>query len=221
MCVIKLLANALRREVNFQKTLKSNMATLPKNILAMGGSLRQPSFTSNALTLACQGAAAHGANIWLFCASDLPTDIFDPRTAYQQPSPAASALIAAAKRADGFLWASPAYHGTISGQFKNSLDYLDLMRDSEPPLLSGKPVGIISVSSGRVAAINAANTMIYAAHALRAQPLPLLIQITDAKSCFDTEGRCKDSVLEDRLRLLGATVVRAIGGNASSLKSQG
>lgn len=179
------------------------------NILALGGSLRRPSSTLSALRLACEGAIAEGATITVFDGARLPSQPFDPHIAYLQPPPAASALVAASARADGFLWASPAYHGTVSGLFKNALDYLDLLRNADPPFLSGKPVGIISVGSGTIAVVNAANTMVYAAHALRAQPLPLLIPIGNAEACFDGAGRCQDPSVAQRLRLLGAAVARA------------
>lgn len=182
----------------------------PFNILALGGSLRRPSSTSGALALACEGAVSQGAAVTSLDGSLLPAQPFDPLTAYSQPPPSASALVAASARADGFLWASPAYHGTVSGLFKNALDYLDLLRNAEPPFLSGKPVGIISVGSGTIAVVNAANTMVYAAHALRAQPLPMLVPIGNADACFDGEGRCQDLGVAQRLRVLGAAVVRAV-----------
>ena len=55
-------------------------------------------------------------------------------------------LLDACRRADVLLWASPTYHGTVSGAFKNALDFLELLSDEEPPYLQGKAVGLIAVS---------------------------------------------------------------------------
>ena len=56
------------------------------------------------------------------------------------------------------IWASLLYHGTVSGAFKNALDWLDLLNDREPPFLTDKVVGLISTAGG-VQGLQAINTM--------------------------------------------------------------
>ena len=43
--------------------------------------------------------------------------------------------------------ASPGYHGTVSGLVKNSLDYLEVLREDDRPYLDGRAVGVIAVAS--------------------------------------------------------------------------
>ena len=40
------------------------------------------------------------------------------------------------------------YHGTVSGSFKNALDWLQLLSDSDPPYLTNKVVGLVSTAGG-------------------------------------------------------------------------
>jgi FMN reductase len=56
------------------------------------------------------------------------------------------------------IWSSPLYHGTVSGAFKNALDWLDLLSDRDPPFLTDKVIGLISAAGG-VQALQAVNTM--------------------------------------------------------------
>ena len=63
--------------------------------------------------------------------------MFNPTLPADPPAPATQ-LVDAAHGADGLLWSSPMYHGTISGAFKNALDWLYLVGDRNPPYLTDK-----------------------------------------------------------------------------------
>jgi hypothetical protein len=45
--------------------------------------------------------------------------------------------------ADGMLWSSPMYQGTISGAFKNALDWLHVLGAREPAFLHDEVIGLI------------------------------------------------------------------------------
>ena len=103
-----------------------------------------------ALRAALELAAERGAQTELLDLNALDLPLFRP----DQPINAYPAahhgsivrIIDACRRADALLWSSPTYHGTVSGAFKNALDFLELLRDEEPPYLQGKAVGLIAVS---------------------------------------------------------------------------
>jgi FMN reductase len=59
------------------------------------------------------------------------------------------------------LWATPTYHGTVSGTVKNAIDFLELLADDEPPYLTGRPIGLVVVSDPRTfgALINSAQDL--------------------------------------------------------------
>ena len=62
---------------------------------------------------------------------------------------AARTLCEAVYSCDGMLWSSPLYHGTISGSFKNTLDWLQLLGDRQPAYLTDKVIGLISTEVRR------------------------------------------------------------------------
>ena len=44
-------------------------------------------------------------------------------------------LVELLRQSHGVIVASPGYHGTLSGLVKNALDYIEDMRNDDPPLL--------------------------------------------------------------------------------------
>ena len=79
---------------------------------------------------------------------------------------AAAELIESCYAADGLIWSSPLYQGTISGALKNALDWLHLLGRRDPPYLHDKVIGLISTAGG-TQGLQAINTMEFAVRALR------------------------------------------------------
>ena len=136
-------------------------------------------------------------------ALDLP--MFEPGA---KAPPAAHELADAIHHADALVWASPLYHGTISGAFKNALDWLELLGKRTPAYLTGKPVGLVATAAG-VQGLQAINTMEYVVRALRGWTVPLVVPIARAQDAFDEEGRLKDDRTGQQLALLGRELVAA------------
>jgi FMN reductase len=100
------------------------------------------------------------------------------------------------------------YNGTISGSFKNALDWLKLLSDCNPPYLTDKVVGLISTAGG-VQGLQAVNTMEFVVRALRGWAVPLVMPIAQAWKAFDEKGVPQDSQLTEQLHALGREVTRA------------
>ena len=111
-------------------------------VVGLGGSLRSPSRSLSALEVALRAAEAAGANVHLFDLRRLDLPLFVPGA---DPPPAAVEYADAVFEADGLIWSSPMYHGTISGSFKNALDWLEVLAKREPPYLTDKVVGLTAV----------------------------------------------------------------------------
>jgi len=90
------------------------------SIVGLGGSTARVSMSLAALKLALEGAKSAGAETQLLDIRELDLPMYDPDT--REPTEAATRLIESCYAADGMLWASPMYQGTISGAFKNALD---------------------------------------------------------------------------------------------------
>jgi NAD(P)H-dependent FMN reductase len=100
--------------------------TTKLTIVGPGGSLGKVSRSRAALATALEGAKEAGAEIELLDLRELALPMYDPDQI--DATETATRLIEACYAADGMLWASPMYQGTISGAFKNALDWLPARR---------------------------------------------------------------------------------------------
>src|SRR5689334_23692346 len=135
-------------------------------IVGLGGSLARASRSLAALRVALDGAAEAGASTKLLNLRELDLPMYNPDDERQPPPSAVSTLIEACYGADGMLWSSPMYQGTISGAFKNAPDWLHALGSREPPFLHDEVIGLISAAGG-TQGLQAINTMEFAVRALR------------------------------------------------------
>ncbi len=175
-------------------------------IAGIGGSLGHSSTSLAALRIALDGAEEAEAGTELINIASLELPMFVPRAEVIPES--AKKLADAVYKAGGLIWSSPLYHGTISGSFKNALDWLELLSRRDPPYLTNKVVGLISTAGG-VQGLQAVNTMEFVFRALRGWTVPLVIPIPRAMQAFDADGQPRDPKVAQQLRSLGQEVVRA------------
>jgi FMN reductase len=177
------------------------MATV---IVGLGGSLRYGSTSRAALQRALDGAAAAGAATTLLDLRELDLPMYDPDD--EEPMNAAE-LIESCYAADGLIWSSPLYQGSISGALKNALDWLHVLGRRDPPYLHDKVIGLISAAGG-TQGLQAINVMEFSVRALRGWAVPYVVPLASAARAFDDDGRVRDPNVEAQLAMLGAEVVR-------------
>src|SRR5215469_2568134 len=131
--------------------------------------------------------------------------MYDPTN--KKPPQSVVKLCEAIYQADGLIWSSPMYNGTISGAFKNALDWLILLSNRQPPYLTDKVVGLISTAGG-VQGLQAVNTLEFVVRALRGWAVPLVMPIAQAWKAFDEKGVPQQSELVQQLHALGREVTR-------------
>lgn len=175
-------------------------------VAGLGGSLAAPSSSLAALKVALEGAREAGAQTELLDIRELNLPMYVP--GLKEVPEAVERLCRAVHDADGLLWSSPLYHGTISGSFKNALDWLQLLSDREPAYLTDKVVGLISTAGG-TQGLQAVNTMEFVVRALRGWAVPLVIPIPQAWRVFDKQGHPHDEKIAEQLHSLGHEVTRA------------
>ena len=159
-------------------------------IVGIGGTVRTPSSSERALSLALAAAEAAGARTQLIggeVLSRLP--IYNPNDVEHPPE--RSALVDAVREADGVIVATPGYHGSISGLLKNALDSLEPLRDDARPYLDGRAVGCIVVADGWQACGSALAALRGIVHALRGWPTPMGATLNSAQQPFDEAGALK------------------------------
>lgn len=179
-------------------------AERPIFVLGLGGSLRQPSESEVALRMALRGAEEAGAQTEIITAEGLNLPLYpSPR---MDEHPAVVHLLDAARRADGLILASPAYHGTMSGTLKNALDYLQFLAKDDPPYLDGRAIGVLSTGAGTQATVQTCNALRDVVHALRGWPTPIGVPIHGSKPIMATTGEIEEK-MATMLRAMGAQVV--------------
>jgi FMN reductase len=175
-------------------------------IVGLGGSLAAESTSLAALKIALQAAEEAGAEVELFDVRTIDLPVFQPDMS--NANDAVYHFVETVFQAQGMIWSSPLYHGTVSGSFKNALDWLELLKDREPAYLTDKIIGLISTAGG-TQGLQAINTMEFIVRALRGWAVPLVIPIARAWKVFDDEGQPLKNDLTNQLGYLGQEVVRA------------
>lgn len=164
---------------------------LPR-ILLLYGSLRPQSF-SRKLALEAEHLLRH-----LGC----ETRVFDPHALPMLDSvgadhPEVQRLRAWSQWSEGQVWISPERHGTLTGVFKNQIDWLPLEDGSVRPT-QGRTLAVMQVSGGSQS-FNTVNTLRVLGRWMRMLTIPNQSSVAKAWQEFDENGRMKPSAYYDRV----------------------
>ncbi len=162
----------------------------PLLIVGVGGTTREGSTTERALNWALAHARQQGCETLAFGSGLMPTEAYDP--ARSDRSANAQALVAALRRADGVIIASPAYHGGVSGLIKNAIDFTEDLRTDERVYLAGRAVGCIVCAEGPQAMGSTLASLRAIVHSLRGWPTPFGATLNSASRPFGAEGQAAD-----------------------------
>jgi FMN reductase len=146
------------------------------------------------------GAEDAGAETELLDLRMIGLPLFNPDA---EPDATTLGMVESLEGADGLLWSSPLYQGSVAGSFKNALDWLHLPSGSV--YLTDKAIGLISVSGG-TQGLQAINAMEFSVRALRGWAVPYVVPIPS--TAFDDADELRDPGVERQLKTLGSEVVR-------------
>jgi len=167
-------------------------ATHPPRILLLYGSLRTRSY-SRLLTLEAERILKHlGAETQVFDPAGLPMPDSVP-----PDHPKVQELRDLALWSEGQVWCSPERHGTITGVFKNQIDWIPLELGSMRPT-QGRTLAVMQVSGGSQS-FNAVNTLRVLGRWMRMVTIPNQSSVAKAFQEFDEAGRMKPSAYYDRV----------------------
>ncbi|MCC6866582.1 MAG: NAD(P)H-dependent oxidoreductase [Ignavibacteria bacterium] len=175
-------------------------------IVCIGGSLESGSTTFAALKYTADILKDTGADVYIADLKKLSLPLFSYKNLSKIKNKNFKILIKKVTEADGFLFGSPEYHGTISAAFKNTIDYLEILSKHNPPYLTLKPVGCIAVGGAENSGISTLKTMISIVHSLRALAAPASVAISYGKNIFDINGNTNDKTVQRRLKRLANEV---------------
>ncbi len=145
----------------------------PVRILGIGGSTRAGSITERVLKAVLGLAAEAGARTTLASIRELDLPMYnDDVPSLEQPD-VVHTLLANVRAADGFILASPTYHGTISGALKNALDFLNVDNRVPRTYFDGRPVALVAF--GGPSALNVVNALGHSVRGLRGMQVPTVV----------------------------------------------
>ncbi|TCW41174.1 NADPH-dependent FMN reductase [Laceyella sacchari] len=181
-------------------------------ILAVPGSLSEQSTTHMAVAIVAEAARKMGAEVEVFDLRKDPLPIYDGRVDEASYPETVRLFKQKMAEADGFIFASPEYHGSISGVLKNALDFIGARE------LEGKWVALLGTAGGAMGATNTLNTLNTICRSLHAWPLPSMPSVPQSYMAFNSDGTLKDEKLQQRLEDLGTSLVKMIQLYGSELR---
>jgi arsenical resistance protein ArsH len=164
----------------------------PPRILILYGSLRPQSF-SRKLALEAERLLQHfGAETRVFDPHQLP--MLDSANA---DHPQVRQLREWSEWSEGQVWVSPERHGTVTGVFKNQIDWLPLESGGVRPT-QGRTLAVMQVCGGSQS-FNVVNTLRVLGRWMRMVVIPNQSSVPKAWQEFDDKGRMKPSSYYDRV----------------------
>lgn len=167
-------------------------STHPPHVLVLYGSLRERSYSR---LLAEEGArilAGLGAEVRFFDSTDLP--LYGPG---KDTHPKVVELRELSVWSEAHVWSCPEQHGTITGVFKNQIDWIPLSLGAVRPT-QGRTLAVLQVSGGSQS-FNVVNTLRILGRWMRMLTIPNQSSVPKAYDEFHPDGRMKDSEYRDRL----------------------
>ena len=111
------------------------------------------------------------------------------------------------KNADGVVFATPEYHGSMSANAKLIIENL-----AYPSVLAGKPVVMMGVAAGGIGATKTLEQLRLTLSHVGAIVLPFPVSVARVQKVFTEEGECQDENIETLLRGLTDRLLEYIDG---------
>ncbi|GAD52166.1 NADPH-dependent FMN reductase [Halarchaeum acidiphilum MH1-52-1] len=168
-------------------------------IVGVAGSRRDGSHTRTAVERVLDACETAGAETDLLALGDVSLPLYHPDREADERGEAA-ALIARVEAADGVVFGSPVYHGTISSTLKNFHDYCgyDEYEDTA--------IGLLAVAGGASygATLEHMRATIRSVHG---NCIPEQLGIANVDGAFDDRGAFADESLAERATAFAESLV--------------
>ncbi len=179
-------------------------------ILAFAGSTREESFNKKLLKTAVYGARDAGAEVTVIDLKDYHLPIFDEDFELKNGLPRnAQELKTFFISHHGLMMALPEYNSSMSGVFKNVIDWVSRSENGEPPLhcFVGKVAGLMSASPGYLGGMRGLIHTRSMLENLNVLVMPEQVSISNAHEAFDEFGNLINEVQKKSIEKLGANIV--------------
>lgn len=186
------------------------------HILVISGTNRSAALSLPLAAYVAEQHRALGASVDLLDLQQALTPDFLLPTAYQEPSPALTAVIDRFLAADGVVFVVPEYNGSFPGVLKLLIDMLPY-----PAALNLRPCAFVGLAAGRFAAMRAVEQLQNIASYRNSFNYPERVLIADSYNTCDAQGP-QDAEIRQRLEQQAQgfqAFVQAIGGQAAQTRT--
>ena len=159
-------------------------------IVTLLGTPRPGNYTGRALNLVNDELRRRGVAVETFDSAAMSLNFTGQGTTED-----AEKMQEAVKAASGLVLATPEYHGCFSSMMKLMIENLGF-----PSAMSGKPVALLGVASGRIGAIKSLEQLRGVCSHVGSIVLPGPVSVAGVNRVFDEEGHCLDEATEKRVR---------------------
>ncbi len=188
------------------------MAMTPK-ILAFAGSTRTESFNKRLVRIAVAGAQAAGAEVTLIDLRDYPLPLFDGDLETRERLPANGRKLKDLFLAHhGLLMSCPEYNSSITGVWKNTIDWVSRPVPGEAALagFDGKVAALMSASPGALGGLRGLVHVRAILGNIRVLVLPDQVAVPKASEAFNSDGSLKDPKQHAAVEALGAKLTQVL-----------
>jgi len=188
------------------------MAATPR-ILAFAGSTRTESFNKRLIKIAVASAQAAGAEVTLIDLRDYPLPLFDGDLEAREGLPADGRKLKDLFLAHhGLLMSCPEYNSSITGVWKNTIDWVSRPVPGEAPLacFEGKVAAILSASPGALGGLRGLVHVRAILGNIKVLVLPDQVAVPKAGEAFNPDGSLKDPKQHAAVEALGAKLAQVI-----------
>jgi NAD(P)H-dependent FMN reductase len=171
---------------------------MPPNVVTLLGTSRPGNYTQHALSLVEDELRARGAGVERIDPAKLTLAF----PGHPDTSGDGARMRELVKGASGVIIATPEYHGSFAAMTKLMIECLGF-----PSPLSGQPVGLLGVASGRIGAIKSLEALRGVCSHTGAIVLPGPVSVAGVNRLFTEDGTCTDQATEKFVRGLGTAMM--------------
>ena len=164
----------------------------PPRILVLYGSLREVSYSRLLAEEAGRVLEGLGCEVRFFDPTELPI-----KAPGLDEHPKVQELRELSLWSEGQVWSCPEMHGTITGVFKNQIDWIPLSIGAVRPT-QGRTLAVMQVCGGSQS-FNVVNTLRVLGRWMRMLTIPNQSSVAKAWQEFNDDGTMKDSAYRNRV----------------------
>lgn len=168
------------------------LSSHPPRFLVLYGSLREQSYSRFLAAFSAELLTSWGAEVRIFRPHDLP--IFD-RQSHDHPE--VQRLRQWARWSEGMVWSCPEQHGSMTGVFKNQVDWIPLKDGAVRPT-QGRTLALMQVCGGSQS-FNVVNQMRVLGRWMRMWTIPNQSSVAKAWKEFSNDGVMRESPYRERV----------------------